>query len=255
MRMRESYTYWLTGRTYIVLLALAVLLGLAARGAAHPSRRIAYVPHTTGYDVSWPNCTAQKPTDNAWGIVGITGGLVFHKNPCLREQSTWFRTTGLYINTGYPGIASARRYMAAPRRCSYTDESCLAYNYGYASGQYAMKLAFSNHLYTPVWWLDVETENSWSDSTTINRQVLRGTADAVRRMSAGATVGYYSYPGQWDRITGTWRPQAPAWVATGSAHRTVAVDGCLVPGFTNGPVVLTQYVHALDRDYVCAHDK
>jgi hypothetical protein len=248
--MRETYTYWFTGRLYILLLALAVLLGCAVRGDVHPTKSTPYTPHTTGYDVSWPNCTVQPPADNAWGVVGVTGGLVFSKNPCLRQQATWFRTTSLYINTGYPGIERAQRYASAPHRCASDDESCLAYNYGYASGQYAVKTAFAEGLYSPVWWLDVETENSWSDSVDINRQALRGTADAVRRATA-ARIGYYSYPGQWDRITGAWRPGALAWAATGTDERQAAIAACTEPSFTGGPVLLTQYVLALDRNYAC----
>jgi hypothetical protein len=251
--MREQYTYWLMGRVYILVLALTLLLGFVVRGSVQPvpQRPVPYPAQTVGYDVSWPNCTAHPPVDNAWGVVGVTGGLVFRENSCLSQEAAWFRTTSLYVNTGYAGLDKARAFAETPYRCAPHDEHCLAYNYGYAAGLYAVKAAFTHRLYASVWWLDVETENSWSDHADINRQSLRGTADAIKRQTVGAVVAYYSYPGQWDRITDSWRPGAPAWAATGTALRQTAIDACAAPSFTGGPVWLTQYVTALDRDYAC----
>jgi hypothetical protein len=250
--MRQTHTYWIIGRLYIVLLALAALAGFALRGTVSGSALpLPYAPATTGYDISWPNCDVMPPTDNAWGIVGVTGGRVFSENPCLKAESRWFRTTTLYINTGYAGIERAARFADTPRRCATSDEQCFAYNYGYQAGIYAAERAFAQGLYARMWWLDVETENSWSDDTEINRQSLRGTVDAIRHKTVGATIGYYSYPGQWDRITGDWRPGGPAWAATGTADRQAAIDACKEPGFTSGPVLLTQYVLDLDHNYAC----
>ncbi len=250
--MKQPYTYWLIARGYLVLLMLAVLLGFVARGtAANRTLPLPYPAATTGYDVSWPNCRAVPPTSDAWGVVGVTGGLVFSENPCLQTEASWFRTPTLYVNTGYAGIQKALRFAHSPRRCASQDEQCLAYNYGYNAGLYATEQAFSHRLYSRMWWLDVETENSWSDDPEVNRQALRGTADAIRHQTAGATIGYYSYPAQWDHITGSWRPGNPSWVATGTASREAAVEACSQSGFTGGPVWLAQYVLALDHDYSC----
>jgi len=242
------------GRLYIALLCMAVVLGFAVKGA-HNSRAAVmpplYTPQTTGYDVSWPNCEASVPKDTAWGVVGVTGGLVFRKNPCLKQQAAWFRTPALYVNTGYAGIEKARHYASAPHTCGVNDEQCLAYNYGYQSGVYAVKQATAHGLYARMWWLDVETENSWSDNTAVNRRSLQGVADAIRHDTVGSAIGYYSYPGQWDRITGAWHNGAPAWAATGTSSRLEAIAACKAPGFTGGRVWFTQYVTTLDRNYAC----
>jgi len=244
--------YRIMSHTYIVLLMLAVLLGFVARGTtASRGSPPPYPQATTGYDVSWPNCKAVPPMPDTWGVVGVTGGLVFSENPCLQIQAAWFRTPTLYVNTGYAGAQKAARFAGSPHKCAVTDDICLAYNYGYNAGLYAADKAFAHRLYSRIWWLDVETENSWSDNPEVNRQSLRGMADAIRHKTVGATIGYYSYPGQWDHITGSWRPGNPAWAATGTADRGAAIAACNQQSFTGGPIWLTQYVLELDRDYVC----
>ena len=85
-------------------------------------------------DVSWPNCNKTVALNNTeWGIVGVNGGLDFHQNPCLATETNWFSHYGLYINTGYPGIAVAREYSTGPDLCATDDQLCIAYDYGYQS--------------------------------------------------------------------------------------------------------------------------
>src|SRR5579872_686562 len=61
-------------------------------------------------DVSWPNCKDVSPTISTWGVVGVTGGLDFHPNPCAELESTWFAHVSLYENTGYPGTSFGLKY-------------------------------------------------------------------------------------------------------------------------------------------------
>jgi hypothetical protein len=238
---------------YVLLLAVTVLAGAALRDApGSNSISPQYVAGTTGYDVSWPNCASKSPSPASWGVVGVTGGLAFRPNPCLQAEHDWFAATSLYVNTGYPGQVRARQFAGSPRRCRVGDERCLAYNYGYNSGLYAVLYASSRNLHAMWWWLDVETENSWSDDPYVNRASLQGMVDAVRRQTVFAHVGFYSYPGQWARITENWMgDNLPAWAATGTETRSAALAACSGQSFTGGPLLLTQYTATLDRDYVC----
>jgi hypothetical protein len=206
---------------------------------------------SVGNDVSWPNCRANQPKQAAFGIVGVTGGLVFAPNPCLVDEAHWFDNPSLYVNTGYAGAVKAIKYAEYPKHCVNDDESCLAYNYGYNAGIYAVYYADSQLVHGTMWWLDVETENSWSENTEYNRSSLLGTADAIKHETLFADIGYYSYPGQWDKITGKWRNGYPTWAASGSEKRQDAIEACGWPSFTGGHSVLAQYTKRLDNDYVC----
>src|SRR3954452_20233505 len=89
--------------------AVAVALGLPATSAsAAPAD-----PPTVGYDVSHPQCGQTLPAGQAFGVVGVNGGLPTTANPCLASQLPWAgRSTGaiaaqpeaqLYVNTANPG--------------------------------------------------------------------------------------------------------------------------------------------------------
>jgi len=238
---------------YILLLALAILIGCIVRavpGRVTPTSPYASLP--TGYDVSWPNCGATPPTVPTWGIVGVTGGLSLHANHCLPLEMSWFtQPTDLYVNTGYSGRLLALPHSHTPRNCTPYDESCIAYDYGYAEGVYAVQLAARQGVHATIWWLDVETDNSWDIIPTVNRASIQGTIDAIRKETVIGRVGIYAFPGQWDVITGDWQPNLPAWVATGSDDRAAAEQACTQPSFTGGPVWLTQYTVGLDRNIAC----
>jgi hypothetical protein len=228
---------------------MGVLLGLSCSGSALAAKN-PYIAGSMGYDVSWPNCKARPPMMPAWGIVGVTGGLNFRQNPCLRQESSWFMNLSLYANTGYKA-ADAPKYANFPRQCDLSDEACLAYNFGFNAGKYAVDYASAQGVHAAMWWLDVETVNSWSDNVRLNRASIRGEADAIKRYTVVATVGVYAYYGQWDRLTGNWRPGWPNWSATGSSERSDAVAFCRDHHFTGGPTWITQYTLRLDQNYAC----
>lgn len=208
-------------------------------------------PMIVSSDVSWPNCMAAPPND-AFGIVGLTGGLDFKQNKCVRSEVSWFPEVALYMNTGWPGTSFHLQFPNSPRNCGRGDTLCLAYNYGFHAASYAIAYANSQLVHSSQWWLDVETENSWSSDTLQNQAALQGMVAATEQQVFAAHIGFYSYPGQWTQIVGNWHPDFPAWAATGSTSRVTAQEACLEPSFTGGAIKLSQYTLDLDQDYQCS---
>src|SRR3954469_3250331 len=177
------------------LLALATPLIVIVFTAGVAAAQGQYISGTTGTDISWPNCNASVPK-SAFGIVGVTGGKGFSPNSCAKAEASKFSNLSLYVNTGYPGQSYGLKYQNAPKACLPTDLNCLAYNYGYNAGQYALNYAQSQGLSSAMWWLDVETANSWTTDYAQNIQSLQGETDALK--TAGVTtVGVYSTTAQW----------------------------------------------------------
>ncbi len=238
-------------RQSIVLVLVLLVCCVCFGGGGRAASVAIYPSHAIVTDVSWPNCRAAPPADNTWGIVGITGGRVFEPNTCVKQETLWFKNYSVYVNTAYPGDTRGMAYATSPLQCGANDIECLAYNFGYNAGDYAVKLAASQNIHASMWWLDVETENSWSTDTLANRMSLQGMADAIHHETLVSQIGYYSYPGQWDLITGGWRNGMPAWTATGSAARAGAIDFCKGHIFTGSVNMLSQYTPKLDASYVC----
>lgn len=228
---------------WALIILLAITIGWY--GGGNPQRQGRLVP-----DVSWPNCSLKVQKAEA-GIVGITGGLANRPNPCLAYQAERFNQLSVYVNTGYPGTKRALKFQNSPKQCSVSDSKCLAYNYGYNSGRYDIDLSLKNAVIAKNWWLDVETENSWDDSTSVNRAALTGTLDVLMRFVSQQNLGFYSYPGQWNLLTGHWRNGYPAWVATGSSRAEDAINACKGPSFTGGQIVYGQFTPSLDQNYFC----
>jgi hypothetical protein len=227
--------------TFVLIITVWLLLGSQKQQVAA----------TTSVDVSWPNCKVTQPNVPV-GIVGVTGGLDFQQNACLRSEVAWFPMAALYMNTGWPGTTFHLQFPDSPRSCALSDTLCLAYNYGFHAAQYAISYANSRLVQSSQWWLDVETENSWTNNVLQNRAALQGMIDAIHQNVFAATVGFYSYPGQWIQIVGNWRPRLPAWVATGTMSESMAVAACHEPSFTGSSVQLSQYTLKLDEDYNCS---
>lgn len=212
------------------------------------------VPDTRVVDVSWPNCRYQAPTGGfRSGVVGVTGGLDFRPNPCVTQESRWFIRYATYMNTGYPGVGgTAPVFRTSPFICTAIQRLCLAYNYGFHAATYAMQYAALKNVHTGMWWLDVETENSWTDDTQANRVSLMGMLAAISQYSFYARAGFYSTPHQWRVITGGWLNYLPAWVGTGALDETAARQACQRSAFTGGKTWLGQYTVTLDQNVPCA---
>lgn len=201
-------------------------------------------------DVSWPNCKHNFGNYDQ-GIIGVTGGLDFHANKCLSRETGNFIGYQLYENTGYPGPAIHKRLQVQPIKCPPKNLNCMAYDYGYNASLYAIRQADLNDAHSNVWWLDVETENSWSQYPSVNIDNLMGAEQAIKDNVFLGKVGFYSYPGQWKIITGGWKNHRPAWVATGSSNVGKAFEACTKPTFTGGQAVLSQFTYGLDINVSC----
>jgi hypothetical protein len=234
----------------------------------------------TGYDISYPQCGGAYPRNIAFGIVGVTRGIVFSANPCLgaggsgASQLAWAgRNAELYMNTGNPGPELSSHWpigQTSPRECGTDahparDTADCAYDYGWNSAVDAYATAVRAYVSlgwapagstrTPVanqWWLDVERANSWRTDVSLNVAALQGAADYLKSVGA-ASVGFYSVGTMWNEITGGTSAFAayPSWVAGASTLRG-AKTNCGRPAFTGGSVDLTQYFSkGFDADYRC----
>ncbi len=210
-----------------------------------------YQKGSGGIDVSYPNCSALIPKSD-YGIVGVNGGTVYSGNPCLSSESKKFNNLSLYVNTGLNNSLVSKFYSDALTSCN-GDTNCAAYKYGYNAGSYAISYAKLQGVSSDKWWLDVETENTWSRDTSQNIKSLQGTYDAI--IANGAQlVGAYSTTAQWQTITGGWRNNWPSWGATTWSTAQQASKYCLGHEFTGGPSLLMQYQSnksKLDQDVAC----
>lgn len=210
-----------------------------------------YATGSTGVDVSSPNCGASIPKVS-FGIVGVTGGLVYSHNSCLKTQAAKFSNLSLYMNTGLNTDSGSSYYQAAQVGCN-GDVYCAAYNYGAYAAKDALDYAASQGVSSNKWWLDVETMNTWSNDALQNQQSLQGAFDTLSA-SGATTVGVYSTTAQWKDITGSWQNQWPSWGATTWTSARQAAKYCTGHQFTGGTSLLMQYQEKrsnLDQDVAC----
>jgi hypothetical protein len=230
--------------------ALATIAVLLFTGGGAASALGQYVKGTTGVDISYPNCSASV-SKVSFGIVGVTAGTAYTQNACLTSQAAHFNNLSLYMNTGWPGVTSVYNNNQSPKVCATGDLNCLAYNYGYNSGQYAVNYANNAGAHSQTWWLDVETMNSWSSDANQNRNSIQGSADALKANGIN-TVGVYSTTAQWNGISGNWVNNWPSWGATTWRSAKQASTYCTGHQFTGGPSYLMQYIgKSLDEDVAC----
>lgn len=215
-----------------------VALFLAAIVTPRASASSFYQTGSVGVDVSYPNCNTTLPKA-AFGIVGVTGGLVYSHNNCLAAQASKFSNLSLYVNTGL-NASSASPYYAATLESCGGDPLCAAYKYGYNAAVDALAYANSQNVKSDRWWLDVETENTWNADVMQNRQSIQGAYDALRAHGA-ALVGVYSTTAQWKEITGGWQNDWPSWGATTWTTAKQAAKYCKGHEFTGGPTLLIQF--------------
>jgi hypothetical protein len=233
-----------------------------------------------GNDVSWPQCSGGLPDDPAFAIVGVNNGLANTTNPCLHQQLDWAEGAGgaedtdgrtgqprvaLYVNTANPGLRGSwwptnneygGNVVANPYGdCQGKEDAACAYMYGYAKAFDDAYLRTIAEPETYLWWLDVETGNSWSGDRNANRADLEGMTDFFH--SIGATVGIYSSARQWGQIVGEVGPASslyalPSWLA-GASTAAQARHMCSADPLTaGGAVVLTQFVAGrFDYDHSC----
>src|SRR5579859_7134959 len=157
-----------------------------------------YTSSQVGNDISYPQCSANNSPQNAFGIVGVTGGRAFTGNACLSKEFTWASTLtsprSLYMNLNIPIGLTASQGMTGPYgNCAQNQPLCQSENYGYNAAQYAFNYAANQHISSPMWWLDIEVANSWSPNPILNQATINGAADFFTGRS-GMAVGIYSTP-------------------------------------------------------------
>jgi hypothetical protein len=240
-----------------ISLAIAVLLFTLASvtGASASSY---YPGGSTGSDISFPQCGALPSSPGAFGIVGVTAGRAFSQNGCLTYEFAWAKASGtlappsLYMNLQYPIGTTASYAMNGPKgKCSQKDKECQAYAYGWNAADNAYAYAKGKGAESSRWWLDIETANSWSAKTALNKLVIQGALDYFGREELGITAGIYSTQRMWTTVAGSFRPDVESWVA--QATQQGADNSCTtsVP-FGTGRVALVQYVSGgQDWDYAC----
>jgi len=209
------------------------------RGAPAMAQPVPSPPSPTGNDLSFPECpTGAEPSPPAFGIVGINRGRPLSSNPCLARQSAWAAAKAgraVYVNTGYPGTGDPVGYG---RRL--VDDAIAREHAAGVAG-------------TTVWWLDVETVNTWEGTSQQNATVL--DAMAARLQDLGVRVGIYSTPQMWLEIAGAWEPALPVWYATGPGTQATAAAAC-DRSFAGSDTAIVQWVQPgvggpLDHNLIC----
>jgi hypothetical protein len=210
-----------------------------------------YGTGSTGYDVSYPQCGTA--VSGAFGIVGVNGGRPFSANGCFLGEYAAATNATVYVNTGYAKTYGRHVFAdCQARSASYPGAAAVeqAYAIGCSEGEYSQ--AAVQGVAPPVWWLDVETANSWSTSNlALNRAAIQGLVDYLDGL--GATVGVYSTGYQWGQIAGAgWVPTgvAATWIA-GAPSAAAAPGYCAQPFLPGVPVWLVQYTTTYDLDYAC----
>jgi len=265
----------LTKLTAAVLVAAVLLVtpaGTALAGATIASA-------STGFDISFPQCSETLPASPTFGVVGVNGGSTFTANPCLPRELTWAQnavsqTPSFYANTENPGPGHSNwpTNQQTPRVCSGANSVACSYDYGWN----AARLSFANatdaetsngstspssQVAATPWWLDVETGNMWetilsgaSAASDANDQAMLEGMLASFTNAGVTSVGIYSTPSQWKTITGgtgSAFPSVPAWIP-GFATLTAAQAACATTSFLGGRVSMIQYPsRGYDGDYVC----
>lgn len=279
---------------YAPLLFLAIILvpsvAFAAKptssksGIAKPAASVEY----TGYDMSYPQCGKRLPSDHYFAIVGVNGGTAASYNSCLADQLAWASNAKsgfeahqdkvqLYVNTANPAQDGAYSWASWPTSgetpygtcfgVKTNNEAC-SWQYGwnrsadteaYFVGR-AQTAGISTNTKDYIWWLDVETMNSWqtgsSGALARNKAAIEGFA--AHYQSKGAAVGLYSTKFQWEQIVGTTMITEgnlvglPNWRPSG-VSLSIAKDNCkALPLTLGGYVSLTQYVQKnIDYNHSC----
>jgi hypothetical protein len=270
-------------RIRLVLASLAGVAGLlgapAAALAAEPAPQVA---STVGHDVSHPQCdgpgTLILPTGQAFGIVGVNGGIATISNPCLDSELAWASASNgttaqapvaVYVNTANPGLEASwwptanrtvlgTEVAGAPGTCRHQPGRACAYVYGYSLAEQDMRRPAIGLPIGTIWYLDVEEANTWSSSTSANRAVLEGMAAAFT--DAGARTGLYANRSDWNRFIGAVPASSslyrlPTWLAGAVTPRGAAENCTHAPLAAGGRITLTQYLPVaseFDYDVSCA---
>lgn len=270
---RASVRWPLCLLTCLLLAVFALVFTPPAAAAPSPGEG---AQGLLGNDVSWPQCGRHFPMGQAFAIVGVNNGLANTTNPCLAEQLEWAETSAgltgqpkvaLYVNTANPGHAgswwpTSNEYPAGSAihnpygKCEAPNisEAC-AYMYGYAKAYDDADVRGISKPSEYLWWLDVETGNTWSTNRDANRAVLEGMTHFF--LSIQADVGIYSTGYQWGQIVGKVSSSSslyplPSWLAGALSAEGAKANCSNTPLTGGGRVTLTQFVsRGFDYNHSC----
>jgi hypothetical protein len=274
-----------TSRTTRAVLAIASVLACVAVSSLLPVsssdaavRVIALPPTGAGVDISFPQCDRtsliQLPPNVPFAIIGVNGGSANNVNPCFASEYNSAILLGgitdqphasVYVNTGNPALAgvwwptrdqtqAGTKVVNPSGPCENLPGAACAYVYGYSMAQADYRRVSATLVRVPtLWWLDVETSNTWQTDVVANAASLSGMVDYFQ--SRQLDVGLYSTSYQWNRIAGATQASSnlaglPSWLAGGSFAGAPA-DCEKSPLTPNGRVAMVQYVMHLDNDYSC----
>ncbi len=233
--------------------AMTGVVPLAQRAAAST-----YTGLSSGYDASYPQGSSNPPSGMSFAIIGLGHGRPFTTNQYAGTQwkgatKATGTTPSAYFNTGY-ALAYAKSDTS---NCKIAS---LNYPAGGASGHALSALqgawaigcseadwAVSTAPGTPaMWWADIETGNSWSTDTALNRATITGMFFELTTTQNTVPVGIYSTPSMWASITGS-NFVVPYSVA-GDWQAGLKNCSSTSPGFTSSsstsvltPLLLAQY--------------
>ena len=256
----------------LALIVVVAALIISLRGSSAP---------TTGYDVSYPQCSGSYPANPLFGIVGVNGGLANNANPCLSGELRWAGDTpgkesrptqpplSLYINTANPGGHHVADWPSGGRTpiyaaCNGELTNACSYIYGEQRATHSYRLVAALDpvgAETAPWWLDVELAASWAGTYALNVAALQGFIAGLHHAGATGPIGIYSTRAQWHDITGlsahttptAFGARLPAWVAGTRATVVQAQQNCTNGGFTGVAPTLAQYrIGKLDADLPCS---
>jgi hypothetical protein len=254
----------------LAVILVVVLLFILLGGSSSP---------TTGYDVSYPQCSGSYPSNPLFGIVGVNGGLANTANPCLSDELHWANGApgqkrpqqpplSLYIDTANPGAHHVADWPSGGSTpvygaCNGLLTNACSYIYGEQRAGHSYRLVSDVdpvEAKTAPWWLDVELQASWAGTYQLNIAALQGFIAGLRTAGATGPVGIYSTDAQWHEITGltaqttraAFNAQLPDWVAGTRATLARARQNCTNGGFTGVAPTLAQYrVGPVDADLRC----
>ncbi len=238
------------------------VVGMAQVDATGSFTGSSYPSGTFGYDISNFQCGGYPPSPHTIGVVEVVGSSKGGPNPCLAREAAWaggglnlyaFLTFGLDGSSGDQGCGA----MESPAAC----------NFGFNTALDAFQKAAAAGVNTGVaWWLDVESDPSWSGDLAANASLVQGAIDGLHYAGLNS-VGIYASPGTWNGIVGDYAPRVPYWAAswgvnpaTTCANVRSQFASATLPA---GPVQLVQYSSpsfalsdggmdtAFDDDYAC----
>lgn len=213
-----------------------------------------FVAGSSGFDVSYPNCSSPLPNGDSFAIVGVTGGRPFSTYSCFGDLWNAAKTAiaeksgateSLYFNTGYSGaygkdISSS---CSTAEESSFTGPTGLsrhlqkqaeqAWEIGCSEVDYAIA-AFKAAGVGPaptMLFADIETGNSWSSNVILNQSAIDGISWEMGQEGSDGLGGIYSSTSMWATITGSdsFSPSSPVsanWVvgAGGTCPSTSPFD-------------------------------